>query len=78
LQHFGSLAILFLSGHFLVGMATLAPETFWGLLAMDSDVTEPLAVAALCEVGLVFVCFDLYYEVVDVGKGEDLRLCQGH
>jgi hypothetical protein len=41
-----------------VVVATPAPETSWGLLAVDPSVTEPLAVVALCEAGLSFVCFD--------------------
>jgi hypothetical protein len=35
---------------------------------VDPDVAEPLAVVALCEAGLDFVCFDLYDDVMDVGK----------
>jgi len=41
-------------------------ETSCGLLAVDPDVAEPLAVVALCEASLHFVCFDLYNDVAEV------------
>jgi len=34
---------------FLVAMVTPAAVIFWGLLAVDQDVAEPLTVAAVCE-----------------------------
>jgi hypothetical protein len=37
---------------------------------MDSYMAESLAVVALCEVGLCFVSFDLYNDVVEGSKGE--------
>jgi hypothetical protein len=52
-------------------MATPAPETSWELLTVNLGVAKVLAVEALCEAGLSFVCFDLYNNVVEVGKGED-------
>jgi hypothetical protein len=48
---------------FLVAMVTPVPGIFWGLLAVDQNVAEPLTVAAVCEVSLGFVYFDLYIEV---------------
>jgi len=49
---------------------------------VDPDVAKPLAVVLLCEVGLGFVCFDLYNYVAEVSEGEDLlfllRTCQEH
>jgi hypothetical protein len=71
LQHFGTLGTIVLLNAFLVGMATLALETSWGLLAVDPDVAEPLAVVAVCEAGPGFKYFDLYNDVAGVGKGED-------
>jgi hypothetical protein len=32
--------------------------------------SEVLAVVALCEAGLGFVCFNLYNDLMAVGKGE--------
>jgi len=55
-------------------MAIPAPDTHWELLALDQDVAEPLAVAALCEVGLALVCFNLYSDVTEAGKGDFPRL----
>jgi hypothetical protein len=48
----------------LGAMAITAPETSWGLLAVDP-------VVALCETDLDFVCFDLHNDVAEDGKGED-------
>jgi hypothetical protein len=53
-------------------MATAAPETFWGLLAMEPDMSEPLPAVALCEAGLAFVCLHLYDGVTEVNEHEDL------
>jgi hypothetical protein len=43
-----------------------------GLLAVEPDVDKPLQVVALCEVSMLFVCFDLYNYIAEVGKGESL------
>jgi len=56
----------------LVVTAIPAPEAYRGLLAVDSDVAEPLAVVPLGEAGLGFVCFDLYNDVMEVSKDEDV------
>jgi hypothetical protein len=55
---------------FLVAMATPAPETSCGLLTVDPYVAEVLAVLTLCETTLDFVCFELYNDVMEDGKGE--------
>jgi len=52
-------------------MATPAPETSWGMLAGDSNVSELLVVVALCEVVLRFLCFDVFTDVAEVSKGKD-------
>jgi len=44
-------------------MAIPEPEIFWGLLAVDPDVAEPVAVVALCEASLGSLCFSLYNNV---------------
>jgi hypothetical protein len=54
-----------------VAMAIPAPEASWGLLAVDPDVSESLAVVALCEAGRSSLCFNLYYDVTEVGKRND-------
>jgi len=59
-------------------MATPAPETSWELLTVNLGVAKVLAVEALCEAGLSFVCFDLYNNVVEVGKGEDSWLLRAY
>jgi len=53
-------------------MAIPEPEIFWGLLAVDPDVAEPLATVARCEADLVSSCFYLYNDVGEVGEDEDL------
>jgi len=52
-------------------MASTAPETSWGLLAVDPYVAEPVAVVALWEAVLCLVSFDFYDDVTEVGKSED-------
>jgi hypothetical protein len=59
-----------------VAMATAAPETFWGLLAVDSDATERLAAVSLCEAGPSFICFDPYNDVSEVLANSHLFICQ--
>jgi hypothetical protein len=44
---------------FLVVMAIPTPESSWGLLAVDPDVAEMLAVVAPCEASLGFVSFNI-------------------
>jgi hypothetical protein len=53
-------------------MATLAPETSRWLLAADPGVAEPLAVVALSEASLDFVCFNLHNDATEVGK---VKIC---
>jgi hypothetical protein len=57
---------------FFATMAIPEPEIFWGLLAVDPDVAEPLATVARCEADLVSSCFYLYNDVGEVGEDEDL------
>jgi hypothetical protein len=52
-------------------MVSPAPETSWGLLAVDPDVVEQLAVIALHEATLGLVCFDLHNDITEASKGKD-------
>jgi hypothetical protein len=54
-----------------MAMAIPAPETSLGLVTVDPDVTESLAVVAIHETGLCLICFDFYNDVTGVGKRED-------
>jgi hypothetical protein len=52
-------------------MATPAPETHWGLLAVDSDMAKSLEFVAMCEADLSFVPFYFYNDDMEVGEGKD-------
>jgi hypothetical protein len=73
-QRLQTLAPLSFMGH-LVTIVIPTPETSWGLLAVDPDVDEQLAVLALRYAGLGPVRFSLYDNVKEIARLLKVKIC---